>query len=182
MYFFKDQPHKKMKSIFLLCCLFVGTTVLAQNMTNEKLEEVFTSQVDSISGYPGYWEIFHKERQILCITDRNHNRMRIIAPITNTNILDKELLLDALTANFHSALDVKYAISKDILWSVFIHPLKELSEEEVKSAIEQVANAANNFGTTFSSTEMIFGAEPNTNVNDNPATAPKEENLLNNKF
>ncbi|WP_010521939.1 hypothetical protein [Aquimarina agarivorans] len=126
-------------------------------MTNETLENLLTKVTDSVNGYSGYWEIIHRDRQLLCITDETHNRMRIISPIIQTDSLDKELLIDALTANFHSALDVKYANSKGVIWSVFIHPLKELSENEVVSAVEQVVNAAVNFGTTFSSTEMIFG-------------------------
>lgn len=148
---------KKITTILFFTISFIG---FSQNMTNEKLEEIFTKKVDTITGYPGYWEMLHKNRQILCITDVNHNRMRIISPIVKTSLLDNDLLLDALTANFHSALDVKYAISKDVLWSVFIHPLKELSVVEAESAIDQVVNAAANFGTTFSSTEMIFGGQP----------------------
>lgn len=170
-----------MKNILVFVCLSLSFSFFAQEMTNDKLEEIFTRKADTLSGYSGYWEIIHKDRQLLCITDVNHNRMRIISPIAKTDLLDKDLLLDALTANFHSALDVKYAISKDLLWSVFIHPLKELSVTEAESALDQVANAAINFGTTFSSTEMIFGGA----VNNTTKAAPielEEENQLNKKF
>jgi len=91
------------------------------------------------------------------------------------------LLLDALTANFHSALDVKYAISKDVLWSVFIHPLKELSVVEAESAVDQVVNAATNFGTTFSSTEMIFGGQ-SSQKNQTQTIEEDNEKLLNKKL
>jgi len=162
--------------------ILISSIGFSQNMTNEKLEEIFTKKVDTLSGYPGYWEMIHKKRQLLCITDVDHNRMRIISPVVQTSLLDKELLLDALTANFHSALDVKYAISKDLLWSVFIHPLKELSVAEAESAIDQVVNAANNFGTTFSSTEMIFaGQTSQENKETTPIETDKNE-LLNKKL
>jgi len=170
--------HKIITTTLFLITSFIG---FSQNMTNEKLEEIFTKKVDTISGYPGYWEMIHQKRQLLCITDVDHNRMRIISPVVQTSLLDKDLLLDALTANFHSALDVKYAISKDVLWSVFIHPLKELSVAEAESAIEQVINAANNFGTTFSSTKMIFAGQSSSNE----VPEEKEENnqeLLNKKL
>lgn len=171
-----------MLKLLLLPVLFTFSisSLFSQEMTNEKLEEIFTKKVDTITGYPGYWEMLHKNRQLLCITDTNHNRMRIISPIVKTNVLDKDLLLDALTANFHSALDVKYAISKDVLWSVFIHPLKELSITEAESALEQVVNAANNFGTTFSSTEMIFGGGNSQIENHEPEEDKKE--VLDKKF
>jgi len=55
--------------------------------------------------------------------------MRIISPITDTISLEKNMLENALISNFHSALDVKYTISDGIIWSTFIHPLKELSED-----------------------------------------------------
>ena len=169
------------KGFISVLFLFLSIAGFSQEMTNEKLEAIFSKKVDTISGYSGYWEMIHKKRQLLCITDVNHNRMRIISPIAKTNLLDKDLLLDALTANFHSALDVKYAISKDVLWSVFIHPLKELSVTEAESAIDQVANAAINFGTTFSSTEMIFGGE-STNTTIETPEEPIDSNQLNNKF
>lgn len=65
-------------------------------------------------------------------------------------------MLKLMEANFHTALDVKYAISDDILWSVFIHPLKELNKDEVLSAINQVYEASVTYGTTYSSTGLTF--------------------------
>ncbi len=156
--------------ITLFLFFLLSQICFSQKMDNTTLEELLTKVTDSVNGYPGYWEIIHRDQQLLCITDEQHNRMRIISPIVQTDSLDKELLIDALTANFHSALDVKYANSKGIIWSVFIHPLKELSENEVVSAVEQVVNAAKNFGTTFSSTEMIFGgtASPTQDKEETP--------------
>lgn len=53
--------------------------------------------------------------------------MRIISPITDSNSLDDKLIKAALVANFHTALDVKYAVSEGVLCAVFIFLLKELS-------------------------------------------------------
>ncbi|OED48140.1 hypothetical protein AB832_00300 [Flavobacteriaceae bacterium (ex Bugula neritina AB1)] len=127
-------------------------------MTNELLNDILTQKADTLAGVIGNWQFVYKETPMLCVTDATNNRMRIIAPIMESNNLDKDLLLDTLTANFHSALDVKYAISNGILWSAYIHPLKELSTEQIESAISQVHLAAKTYGTTFSSTELIFGA------------------------
>lgn len=130
-------------------------------MSNEKLQTIYTTVSDSIQGDLGGWQFFVKEIPMMSITDENHNRMRIISPIADSNNLNEELIKAALVANFHTALDVKYAVSDGVLWSVFIHPLKELSEEQVKNAVSQVYYAHINFGTTFTSTSLSFPGSVN---------------------
>ncbi len=147
-----------MKKLLTLALILAGMNCsFSQNMNNQTLGELITKNADTIGGIPGNWKFIYKEIPMLCVTDEANNRMRIISPITESKNLDKDLLLDAMTANFHSALDVKYAISNGILWSAYIHPLKELSNEQLENAITQVYFAARTFGTTFSSTELIFG-------------------------
>jgi len=75
--------------------------------------------------------------------------------------LREEELLNALVANFHSVLDVKYALSDEIVWSVYAHPLKELTETQVIDAIEQVYVAALTFGDSYSSTNLVFPGNTN---------------------
>ena len=128
----------------------------SQEMNNEKLQEIYTSVSDSIQGSEGAWQFFINEVQLVSITDSNYNRMRIISPIVDSNSLDDKLIRAALVANFHTALDVKYAVSDGVLWAVFIHPLKELSEHQVRDALSQVYHANINFGTTFASTSLSF--------------------------
>ena len=128
----------------------------SQNMTNDKMGKILESVADSIQGNNGQWQFKIKETFFMCITDAKHNRMRIISPITEAKRLTEDLKSAALVANFHTALDVKYAIADDVLWSVFIHPLKELTEAQVKDAVKQVYAANITFGTTFSSTDLVF--------------------------
>ncbi len=100
--------------------------------------------------------------------------MRIISPITEVQNLPEGELENALVANFHSALDVKYAISDGVLWTVFIHPLKELSEAQIEDAILQVYNGAETFGTTYSSTNLAFPGRTPSEVNQKkPVEIPK---------
>ena len=120
----------------------------SQEMTTKKLGNILISVSDSIQGENGRWQFKVKNIIFICITDTKHNRMRIISPITEADRLDEKLKSAALVANFHSALDVKYAIAEDVLWSVFIHPLKELSEKQVKDAVQQVYSANVTFGTS----------------------------------
>ncbi|OEK06054.1 hypothetical protein A8C32_18650 [Flavivirga aquatica] len=141
-------------------------------MNNEKLEMIYTKASDSIKGQSGAWQFYIKQIPLMSITDANHNRMRIISPIADSNNLSDELIKAALVANFHTALDVKYAVSDGILWSVFIHPLKELSEFQVKDAVSQVYQANINFGSTFASTSLTF---PSGSNKENGEGEKKEE-------
>ncbi|WP_460220402.1 hypothetical protein [Psychroserpens sp. MEBiC05023] len=142
------------QTLFLLFVLpFLS---FSQDMNNDKLQEIYTSISDSIQGEKGAWQFFIKEVQLASFTDINHNRMRIISPIADAKSLDDTLIKAALIANFHTALDVKYAVSDGVLWAVFIHPLKELSEHQVRDALSQVYHANINFGTTYASTSLSF--------------------------
>ena len=141
--------------LYILAITFV-TYTSGQQMNNEKLGEIINEVADNVEGELGRWQFQINETVFIVLTDENNNRMRIISPITNAVSLEKDMLHNALVANFHSALDVKYAISEDVLWSAFIHPFKELTEVQIKDAISQVYYANINFGTTYASTSLIF--------------------------
>jgi len=149
--------------------------VFSQDMSNIKLQTIYTAVSDSIKGDLGSWQFYVKDIPVISITDENYNRMRIISPIVDSKSLNEELTKAALVANFHTALDVKYAVSDGILWSVFIHPLKELTEAQVKDAVSQVYQANINFGTTFSSTSLVF---PGKLSEEEPPQEEKEEYKL----
>jgi len=146
-----------MKTYLLTTVILVSSFFAQAQMTNQKLKNILTQEVDNIEGFSGRWQLKLKELPMMVLTDSINDRMRIIAPIIEVSKLDEELLLDCLTANFHSALDVKYAISDNILWSVYVHPLSPLTEKEVRSAVQQVYLAVATFGTSFSSTPLLFG-------------------------
>jgi len=145
-----------MKSLFTLMISLCTLAMFSQNMSNDKLDVIYTSISDSINGRSGAWQFYVKDIQMISITDSIHNRMRIMSPIMDSSGLTDDLIKAAMIANFHTALDVKYAVTDGVLWSVFIHPLKELSEHQVKDAVSQVYNANVNFGTTFASTGLSF--------------------------
>jgi len=127
-------------------------------MNNKQLQKIFLKHTDSIqeNSRLGYWKLSKGDLILIAITDIKANRMRIISPISTIDSLDKTQMLNALTANFHTALDVKYAISDNIMWSVFTHPLNELSDNQVINALSQVYKSALTFGFTYSSTDLIF--------------------------
>ena len=156
---------------FFLCSM----AFYAQNMDANKLKAIYNNVSDSLVYKGNSFQFVINNRPFISIVDENANRMRIITPITEVKQLKEEELLNAMVANFHSALDVKYAISDNIIWAVFIHPLKELQEHQVIDAIKQVYTAAITFGDTYSSTNFIFpGSTPIPNKLVAPAKTLKK--------
>jgi len=125
-------------------------------MNNEKLGDILTEVADSIVGGEGVWQLVLEDIFIMCITDQNNNRMRLISPIKEMKEVTDQEIGDAMEANFHSALDVRYAISNNVMWAAFIHPLKELSSTQLLDAVGQVYSAAVTFGSTYASTYLSF--------------------------
>lgn len=130
-------------------------------MNNQQLDAVIREHADTIHrGQPGLWQFDYFGRTLIVLTDETHNRMRIISPVADREQVDSEIALACLSANFDRALDARYAISGDFLWSAFIHPLAPLDIPQVVDAMTQVANLAVTFGTSFSSSGLMFGTEP----------------------
>ena len=126
-------------------------------MTNDRLDGLIRQTSKTVKGEAGYWQIKIGGRDVLVITDARHNRMRIMSPVAAQGQLDKDELIRLLEANFGSALDSKYALRDQTLWSVFTHPLAELSDEQFLDCMAQVANLADNFGRSYASSNLTFG-------------------------
>jgi len=97
------------------------------------------------------------DRVHILIFDSDADRMRLMSPIAEAEILGPELMQRIMQANFDSALDARYALAQGIVWSVFVHPLSSLDEAFLASALGQVHTAAETFGTTFSSGMLTYG-------------------------
>ena len=136
---------------------------LNEDMTNARLERLLKEVSDYVEGNEGYWQVVYNGRPILVITDAPNNRMRIISPVVEEKELKKSQFTEILEAQFDRALDVKYALFESVLWSVYAHPLKELTEDQFKDAISQVFYAAHNFGASYKSTSLQFGGENEEN-------------------
>lgn len=146
-----------MRIIIVSFVLFLTLGIsYSQEMTSAQLLEIIEKEADTVKANGNSIQFLLKETVLICIYDENANRMRIISPIVKREEIGEEELLNAFVANFHSALDVKYALSDEIIWSVFTHPLMELSEHQVVDAINQVYSAAVTFGGSYSSTNIVF--------------------------
>lgn len=130
---------------------------MRQIMTNARLDELIRELSGEVEGHFGYWQLKVSSRKVLVVTDENHNRMRIMTPVTATSELGIEELHHLLSANFDRALDSKYALSQGKLWSIFTHPLAELTDEQFIGCVGQVVTLADNFGGSYSSGNLFFG-------------------------
>ena len=128
-------------------------------MTQDEMERLVINHVDVIEQIQGYVVFTYKQVKIALISDVKHDRMRMISPITEyakVTTKQKDLIMEA---NFHSALDARYASSNDTLYSAFIHPMSSLNKADILSAIEQVATLALTFDSSYSSGTLSFGGQ-----------------------
>lgn len=148
------------KLIFPIVLLLSTITSYAQlegAMTIEKMDSIFSAEAEELDGDGGTWQLFYGNRVVFILTDATHNRMRIFTPIGAEEDLEEGQQKAMLEANFHSALDAKYSLYNGFIVSVYTHPLKELTTEQLKEALAQVIILANNFGGSYSSTDLLFG-------------------------
>lgn len=132
-------------------------------MTNRQIDQFFTSNelgehVERTQSGPTVLWVFQWARFPMFIqTQSSANRMRIVAQIVKADEIPEAQLTEMLEANYHSALDARYALTQDIVVSAFIHPLAELSNEQFLLGLYQVASCAATFGSAYSGGTMTFG-------------------------
>ena len=148
-----------MKKLLPLCFLFISMMSMAQDMDFKKLKLILAKEAVIVQEVGNAVEYELNDLKIYLITDENANRMRLMAGVIESVKLSKEDLDILMEANYDRALDAKYAISDNILWAVYVHPLRELNDKQVIDALYQVFALVKNFGTTYASTDMIFGDE-----------------------
>lgn len=150
-----------MRLIISFLSLLVFSSAFSQEdggkMTNVKMWKILKEDIDDLQGDMGNWRFVLRERPIMIITDVGANRMRIMSPIVEEKELDDGHFKAMLEANFDRALDAKYATFNAVVWSVFTHPLEELTTSQFKDALEQVITLSENFGGSYTSTDFVFG-------------------------
>lgn len=147
--------------IVLMSLVSLSSPVLAEKneMTMAKMEAIVKGLASESEGEKGRVKFVYQNVQMFLISDPVNNRMRIFAPIAKYSDLDKAHIDAAMISNFSLALDARYGVRDGVLFSAYIHPLKELQEEQVKSAVRQVSSLAFTFGTKYTSGEMAFGVK-----------------------
>jgi hypothetical protein len=125
-------------------------------MKLEELLALLERTVEDFRASPTHWQFAHQDIPMACLVDANFDRMRFIAPITETADLDDASKEAVLEANFHTALDARYASSNGLLFAAFIHPLGSLDERLARSALDQVASLVLTFGNQYTSGSLEF--------------------------
>jgi hypothetical protein len=126
------------------------------SMNNTRLDEIIRRLDKAPEGSNGLWQLKVGNHAVTVITDEAADRMRIVIPITESSELTEKHLYRIMQANFDSALDARYAIAKEILWSAYIHPLSSLTDDDFLSGLGQAVNLVDTFGGTFSSGSSTF--------------------------
>ena len=100
-------------------------------MNNRRLQSLIQGAATEIlEDQLGFWKFEFADRLIFVITDQGHNRMRIMSPVVEAATISEEEWPILMAANFDRALDARYCVNNEMLWSAFIHPLKELSDSQ----------------------------------------------------
>ncbi|WP_297774757.1 hypothetical protein [uncultured Roseovarius sp.] len=126
-------------------------------MTLERLDNILRALDPEMQSNGSMWQLTVNEVQVLIVTDVQADRMRAITPVRQTDGMTPEEIKRVMQANFDTALDARYAIAKDILWSAFIHPLAPLEKDQLISGIGQVVNLAESYGTLYSGGALQYG-------------------------
>ena len=131
--------------------------VNAAKMSGEKLAALI-KDLDENAVIDGSRVVFEiAERELMMVYDSTADRMRVLSPILQAETIPSEAMERMLQANFDAVLDSRYAIANNIVWSVFLHRLSSLTEDDFISGLAQTITAAETFGTAFTSGAVVFG-------------------------
>ncbi len=112
----------------------------------------------------GKWRFKIEKVSVLIIADEAHDRMRILVGIAKADTVPTELYRRLMQANFDTTLDARYAVAKGVLWSMYLHPLKSLTDPLFLSGIGQTVNLFRTFGKTYSSGGLTFQGGDSTGL------------------
>jgi len=153
------------KSLVVAAAWFLGSNPAATwaqhpapAMTAERLVQHLQRVGTDVQVDRNVVEFTYQGTRGACIYDVSHDRMRIVAPIIEDSLVSNAQRRVMMEANFDRALDARYATQGGVLYAVFIHPLSPLTEVELTQGIQQVAALQQNFGASYSSGALMFGA------------------------
>lgn len=150
----------------LVVCVLIATLSYAQdapvpapadNPTDyAALDRFIREFTDEVEGGGGRWAFEVGGVGVMVLADQAADRMRIMTPVARVTDFEDGEYQRLLEANYDRALDARYAINNGLLWSAFIHPMDNLSHEQFDDGLEQVVRLSANFGTTYTSSGMVF--------------------------
>ncbi len=148
------------KLVFVVLFVLQSSVVFGADTMNQNILETVVKNISqNARGEKGFVEFVFNDVKMYLISDVSHDRMRIISAISEYKDVTKEQLDAMMVSNFHTSLDARYGVSNGILYSAYIHPLSSLSEEQIRSAVTQVANLSLSFGSEYSSGLLHYKKE-----------------------
>ena len=133
-------------------------------MTNDDINQVIetcglSDHVERHEDPPVFmWTLRVQGVPVLIQTQESANRMRIVAFVAQAEDVPPDGIVLAMEANYHSALDARYAITDDWLVAAFLHPFKELDGNQFVMGLYQTVHCAITFGDSYSGGTMVFGS------------------------
>ena len=103
------------------------------------------------------WLLRAQGLPVLIQTQKDADRLRVVVFIADGSQLDREELRRLLDANYHSALDARYALAGDDLVAAFLSPMAELDGERFVLGFYQALMCALTWGTHYSGGTLVFG-------------------------
>ena len=151
----------------LICGLIWGLTACTaaqssdnaavEKMTAEKLSELILTFDKEAKVNENNVQFMLAKRAVFLVFDKKADRMRIMSPIAPAGLANEDILTRMLQANHDAVLDVRYSLANDVVWSVFIHPMGSLTQDDFLSGVAQTVTAAETFGSSYTSGAMVFG-------------------------
>ena len=136
-------------------------------LNTAQLDVLLRRTLPDIRGEAGRWAVHvDDEIEVYIVADDETDRMRIMVPIARVDRTEVDLLWVLLLSNYDRALDAKYAIYEDLIWSTWSRRLSWSDAVEVEAAIQDVIRLARNTGTTFATGDVVYRDEfPEITVN-----------------
>lgn len=131
--------------------------LLTTAMTLNNLDAIITRLDNKVEKTrTGFWRFTIEGASVVVVGDKEHDRLRILVGIRNAKGLRQRDLARIAKSNFDTALDARYAISQDVLWAIYVHPIKSLKAKQFISALGQTVNLAKSYGDGYSSGGILF--------------------------
>jgi hypothetical protein len=150
----------------LFFILAFTTHAFAQDtsITAERLAQIIMDIDPDAAITPSGIELTIEDIPVLVVMAPAADRMRAMVPIASVEEVTPEEMSRMMQANFDTALDARYAVAKDRVLGVFIHPLGALEREQFLSAIAQTVNLARTYGTLYSGGAQVFGGGDSNDI------------------
>ncbi len=145
-----------MKHTALAFCLLLLCSSVTHAMSADELIRLIDTKASQSLHREGSVFFEYQGVNMMMVSDSQADRMRIMAPVDDLDGHSTDHLITLMEANFHSALDARYALKGTRIYALFLHPLSSLGATEASAAMDQVANLAHTYGTSYSSTGLHF--------------------------